>query len=78
MSLTVECDVVSAEQEIFHGQVEMLVATGSLGDLGITPGHAPLLSELKPGPIRLIIKSGENGEEKVFYISGGVFGSTTK
>ena len=65
---TVRCDVVSAENEIFSGEVEMLICTGALGDLGITPGHAPLLTQLKPGPIRLI---GEQEEEKIFYVSGG-------
>ncbi len=68
MALTVECDIVSAEQEIFKGQIAMLIATGTLGDLGITPNHTPLLTELKPGPIRLVTDS---GEEEVFYVSGG-------
>lgn len=68
MASTVECDIVSAEREIFKGQVEMLIATGILGDLGITPGHTPLLTELRPGPIRLVI---DGGEEEVFYVSGG-------
>jgi len=68
MALTVECDIVSAEQEIFKGRVEMLIATGSLGDLGITPGHTPLLTELRPGPIRLVTPG---GEEEIFYVSGG-------
>ena len=68
MALTVHCDIVSAEGEIFSGQVEMVIAHGSLGDLGIALGHAPLITELKPGPIRLI-KQG--GEAEVFYISGG-------
>jgi F-type H+-transporting ATPase subunit epsilon len=66
--MTVHCDIVSAEGEIFSGQVEMVIAHGSLGDLGIALGHAPLITELKPGPIRLI-KLG--GEAEVFYISGG-------
>ena len=66
--MTVHCDIVSAEGEIFSGQVEMVIAHGSLGDLGIALGHAPLITELKPGPIRLI-KQG--GEAEVFYISGG-------
>ena len=66
--MTVHCDIVSAEGEIFSGQVEMVIAHGSLGDLGIALGHAPLITELKPGPIRLI-KFG--GEAEVFYISGG-------
>lgn len=68
MAMTVHCDIVSAEDEIFSGLVEMIIATGKMGDLGITPGHAPLLTELDPGPIRLI-KPG--GEEDTFYVSGG-------
>jgi len=68
MATTVHCSIVSAEQEIFSGLIEMIVATGSLGELGIKPGHAPLLSGIKPGPIRLIL---EGGEEEVFFASGG-------
>ncbi|WP_462380395.1 F0F1 ATP synthase subunit epsilon [Pseudomonas sp. Marseille-QA0892] len=68
MAMTVHCDIVSAEGEIFSGLVEMVVAHGNLGDLGIAPGHAPLITDLKPGPVRLV-KQG--GEEEVFYISGG-------
>lgn len=68
MAMTVHCDIVSAEGEIFSGLVEMVIAHGNLGDLGIAPGHAPLLTDLKPGPIRLI-KQG--GEAEVYYISGG-------
>jgi|TARA_B100001964_G_C14260486_1_gene615170 F-type H+-transporting ATPase subunit epsilon len=62
------CDIVSAERSIFSGLVEMVIAAGSLGDLGIAPGHAPLLTALIPGPVRLIM---EGGEEEVFYVSGG-------
>ena len=68
MGMTVHCDIVSAETEIFSGLVEMIVATGSLGDLGIAPGHAPLLTELKPGPVRVIR---QGGEEEIYYVSGG-------
>ncbi|MEF9671682.1 F0F1 ATP synthase subunit epsilon [Pseudomonas sp. MWU13-2100] len=68
MAMTVHCDIVSAEGEIFSGLVEMVIAHGALGDLGIALGHAPLITNLKPGPIRLI-KQG--GETEVFYISGG-------
>ncbi|MDB6441847.1 MULTISPECIES: F0F1 ATP synthase subunit epsilon [Pseudomonas] len=68
MAMTVHCDIVSAEGEIFSGLVEMVVAHGELGDLGIALGHAPLITNLKPGPIRLI-KQG--GEVEVYYISGG-------
>ena len=53
MAMSVHCDIVSAEQAIFSGLVELLVAHGSLGDLGVGPGHAPLLTSLKPGPIRV-------------------------
>ncbi|KQB54677.1 ATP synthase F0F1 subunit epsilon [Pseudomonas endophytica] len=67
-NMTVHCDIVSAEGEIFSGLVEMVIAHGALGDLGIALGHAPLITSLKPGPIRLI-KQG--GEAEVFYISGG-------
>ncbi|WP_110951679.1 MULTISPECIES: F0F1 ATP synthase subunit epsilon [Pseudomonas] len=68
MAMTVHCDIVSAEGEIFSGLVEMVIAHGNLGDIGIAPGHAPLITDLKPGPIRLI-KQG--GEAEVYYISGG-------
>ena len=68
MAMTVHCDIVSAEGEIFSGLVEMVIAHGNLGDLGISPGHAPLITDLKPGPIRLV-KQG--GDIEVFYISGG-------
>jgi len=67
-SHAVHCDIVNAEQEIFSDQVKLVVAHGALGDLGITPGHAPLLTELKPGPVRLVKL---NGEEEIFYISSG-------
>lgn len=68
MAMTIHCDIVSAEEEIFSGLTEMVVAHGSLGDLGISYGHAPLLTALKPGPVR-VIKQG--GEEEIFYVSGG-------
>ena len=68
MVTTMHCDIVSAEQSIFSGRVQMVIAAGSLGDLGVAPGHAPLLTALTPGPVRLI-KDG--GEEEVFYVSGG-------
>src|SRR5690554_7420063 len=54
MAMTVHCDIVSAEEELFSGLVEMVVAHGNMGDLGILPGHTPLLTDLKPGPVRVI------------------------
>lgn len=68
MAITVHCDIVSAEETMFGGLVELVVAAGKMGDLGISPGHAPLLTELKPGPVRVIK---QNGEEEVFFVSGG-------
>jgi F-type H+-transporting ATPase subunit epsilon len=68
MASTVHCSIVSAEEEIFSGQVEMVVATGTIGELGILPGHTPLLTGVKPGPVRLIL---EGGEEEIFFASGG-------
>lgn len=68
MAMTMHCDIVSAEKSIFSGLVEMVVAAGSLGDLGIAPGHAPLLTALIPGPVKLVLSG---GEEEVFYVSGG-------
>lgn len=68
MPMTVHCDIVSAEQSIFSGLVEMVIATGEAGELGVMYSHAPLLTNLIPGPVR-IIKQG--GEEEVFYVSGG-------
>lgn len=65
---TVQCDIVSANESLFSGSVEMVVATGSLGELGINAGHAPLLSDLKPGPVRVIKPA---GEEEIYYLSGG-------
>lgn len=68
MAMTVHCDIVSAEEEIFSGRVEVLSATGISGELGIYPGHAPLLTRLSPGPIRITV---QGGEEQIYYASGG-------
>lgn len=68
MSSSVHCDVVSAEKKLFSGAAEMIIVSGETGDLGILPGHTPLLSGLRPGPVR-VIKQG--GGEEVIYVSGG-------
>lgn len=68
MASTMRCEIVSAEREIFSGQVTMVIATGTLGELGIMPGHTPLLTGLRPGPVRLQM---EDGEEDIFFASGG-------
>lgn len=65
---TMHCDIVSAEKAIFSGAITMVSLRGSIGELGILPGHAPLLTGIRPGPVQLRL---ENGEEEVFYASGG-------
>ena len=69
MASTIRCDIVSAEEEIFHGNAQMVIATGEMGELGIAPRHAPLITRLKPGQVRVQL---ENGEEQFFYVSGGI------
>lgn len=69
MASTIRCDIVSAEEEIFHGVATMVIATGEMGELGIAPRHAPLITRLKPGQVRVIL---ENGEEQFFFVSGGI------
>jgi len=66
---TIRCDIVSAEEEIFSGEVSLVVATGELGELGIAPRHAPLITRLKPGQVRVVL---DGGEEQFFYVSGGI------
>jgi len=68
MAMTMHCDIVSAEEKLFSGLVELLVATGTLGDLGVMPGHAPLLTALIPGPVRIVM---QDSSEQIFYVSGG-------
>jgi len=68
MAMTMHLDIASTEARIFSGRVESLVVTGTLGDMGILPGHAPLLTALIPGPVRLVT---QEGEEQIFYVSGG-------
>lgn len=66
---TIRCDIVSAEDEIFHGDVALVVATGEMGELGIAPRHAPLITRLKPGYVRVTLA---NGDSQEFYVSGGL------
>ena len=68
MANTIRCDVVSAEEEIFSGQVLIVIAPGTLGELGIMPGHTPLLTGINPGPVVLRL---EGGKDETFFVSGG-------
>lgn len=69
MTTTIRCDIVSAEAEIFRGEATMVVATGEVGELGIAPRHAPLITRLKPGKV---VVTQANGEKLDFAISGGI------
>jgi F-type H+-transporting ATPase subunit epsilon len=70
MAKTLHVDIVSAEQAIFSGEAEMVVAPGEAGELGVLPEHAALLTRIKPGTVRLKIP-GEDREE-IIYVSGGM------
>ncbi len=69
MASTIRCDIVSAEQEIYSGDAELVVATGELGELGIAPKHAPLITRLKPGKVVVTLPGGQQLD---FAISGGI------
>lgn len=69
MTITTHLDIVSAERQIFSGLVEMVVATGELGEVGIVPGHAPLLTILKPGEVRVTLSGGSH---EIYYVQGGM------
>lgn len=69
MASTIHCDIVSAEAGIFSGEAAMVVVSGEEGELGITPRHAPLLTRIKPGQVRVVLPEG--GEE-FYYTSGGM------
>jgi F-type H+-transporting ATPase subunit epsilon len=67
-AMTTHLDVVSAEESLFSGRVSHLQVSGQEGELGIMPGHTPLLTPIKPGMVKMVK---QHGEEEVFYISGG-------
>ncbi len=69
MTMTVHVDIVSAEKEIFSGLAEMVFASAELGEVGIAPRHAPFISKLNPGEVRVRINDREN---ESFYVSGGL------
>ena len=66
---TIKVDIVSAEGEIYSGDAAMVFAPASMGEVGISPRHAPMLTTLKPGEVRV---QDEDGKEEAFYITGGV------
>jgi F-type H+-transporting ATPase subunit epsilon len=70
MAKTMHVDIVSAEQEIFSGDVTMVIAPGEAGELGILPEHTPLLTRVRPGAVRLAMADGS--AEEIVYVSGGM------
>jgi F-type H+-transporting ATPase subunit epsilon len=69
MAMTLHVDIVSAEAEIFSGTVTMVFAPAEMGEVGIAPRHAPLLTRLKPGEVRV---QQTDGTEQSFFVSGGM------
>ncbi|MCL4469757.1 MAG: F0F1 ATP synthase subunit epsilon [Sulfuricella sp.] len=70
MAMTIHVDVVSAESSLFSGLAEFIIVPAAMGEVGIYPRHAPLLSRIKPGSVRLKLPDRE--EEELIYVSGGV------
>ena len=70
MAMTIHVDIVSAEGHLFSGQGEMIYAPAIMGEIGIAPRHAPLVTQLKPGEVRVDPGSGKPQEH--FYVSGGM------
>lgn len=69
MPMTIHVDIVSAEEEVYSGLAEMVFAPAEMGDVGIAPRHAPLITRLKPGEVRVKIS---DKESQAFYVSGGL------
>jgi len=69
MAMTIRVDIVSAEQEVFSGLAQMVFAPAELGEVGIAPRHAPLITRLKPGEVRVKISDKESQD---YYVSGGL------
>ena len=70
MAMTIHVDVVSAESSLFSGLAEFIIVPAAMGEVGIYPRHAPLLSRIKPGSVRLKLPDRE--EEELIYVSGGL------
>ena len=66
---TIQVDIVSAEKEIFSGEAQMVFAPAIMGEVGIAPGHTPLVTKMSPGEVRVM---GVDGNESAFYVSGGL------
>ncbi|WP_072429559.1 F0F1 ATP synthase subunit epsilon [Chitinimonas taiwanensis] len=71
MAMTMHVDVVSAEEQIYSGTAEFLAAPGEMGEIGVLPRHAPLLTRIKAGALRIKVAN-SNEEEVLVYVSGGI------
>lgn len=72
---TIKVDIVSAEEQIYSGEVSMVFAPAANGEIGIAPRHTPLLTLLQPGDVRLVSNGAGNAnhkDEEIFYVSGGI------
>ena len=69
MASTIKVDIVSAEEQIFSGEAQMVFAPAIMGEIGVAPRHTPLISPLKPGEVRLDMG---DGKEEFFFVSGGI------
>ncbi|WP_042265978.1 F0F1 ATP synthase subunit epsilon [Paraburkholderia heleia] len=69
MAATIKVDVVSAEESIFDGQAKFVALPGEAGELGILPGHTPLITRIRPGAVRIVA---EDGAEEFVFVAGGI------
>lgn len=69
MAATIKVDVVSAEENIFDGQAKFVALPGEAGELGILPGHTPLITRIRPGAVRIVA---EDGDEEFVFVAGGI------
>ncbi|CAG9194675.1 ATP synthase F1 complex subunit epsilon [Paraburkholderia tropica] len=69
MAATIKVDVVSAEESIYDGQAKFVALPGEAGELGILPGHTPLITRIRPGAVRIV---GESGDEEFVFVAGGI------
>ncbi len=70
MAATMQVAIVSAEEEIYSGEAEMVVASAELGEVGIAPGHTPLITKIRPGEVR--VRAPGDAEDLAIYVSGGI------
>lgn len=66
-----QCEIVTAEEQLFSGRIQSVVVPGQLGDMGIYAGHSALISKLRPGVIRLVLEYNSTSQDSIFYVSGG-------